>query len=244
MRHINIAICDDDNILCSRLESIISKILETMSVSYNIDVYYDGSHLYNHLETATKKPYNLIFLDIEMPEQSGIDTGNQLRTALNDQTTQLVYISSKESYAMNLFKIRPMDFLIKPVSEEQLREVINCYIALTGDTSPNFNYKKANDVYSIPMKDILYFENKLRQIIIHSSSKSDTFYGSIEELYTELEQYNFLHIHKSYLINYSHIQTLSYEYVIMTDNTKLPISRSKRLEIRDKCAHLRRNMVT
>lgn len=63
--------------------------------------------------------FDLIILDIELTEINGIAIGKYLREELNNQTTQIVYISSLRDYAMDLFAVRPLHFLIKPLKKDE-----------------------------------------------------------------------------------------------------------------------------
>lgn len=116
-----IGICDDDKELCSGLEEQIYHIAKELSVKAEVEVWYSGESILKDLENGTQ--LDLIFLDIELIHKNGISVGKFIRGEMEDMQTHIVYISSKQSYAMQLFKIQPLDFLIKPVSDEQLKEV-------------------------------------------------------------------------------------------------------------------------
>jgi len=66
--------------------------------------------------------FDLIFLDIELKLMSGIEAGRIIRKEMDNQTILIVYISGKENYYKDLFEIRPMSFLQKPIEE---RKIIN-----------------------------------------------------------------------------------------------------------------------
>ena len=61
-----------------------------------------------------------MILDIELARLSGIDVGKFLREENRNFHTQIIYVSSKETYAMKLFSVQPLDFLVKPVKKEEL----------------------------------------------------------------------------------------------------------------------------
>ncbi|MEL7568552.1 MAG: response regulator [Dehalobacterium sp.] len=78
-----------------------------------IEVFFSGEKLYQFIcEGAC---FDIVFLDIELPKISGIDIGKKIRDEMHDETTKIVYISGKDSYAMGLFDVRPLNFLIKPI---------------------------------------------------------------------------------------------------------------------------------
>lgn len=117
-----IGICDDDKILCSALEEKIYEISKELAVKADVDVWYSGESIQNDLQKGIE--LDLIFLDIELAQKNGIAVGNFIRNEMENMQTHIVYISSKESYAMQLFKVQPLDFLIKPVTTEQIKEVL------------------------------------------------------------------------------------------------------------------------
>ncbi|MCQ5056393.1 LytTR family transcriptional regulator DNA-binding domain-containing protein, partial [Agathobaculum butyriciproducens] len=79
---------------------------------------------------------------------------------------------------------------------------------------------------------IMYFIRDNRKVTVVTSEEKDAFYESLEKVYERVKQYDFLFIHKSYLINYRYIETIRYDSVTMTDGTEFSISQSRRKEIR------------
>ena len=71
----------------------------------------------------------MIFLDIEFPGMNGIELGKLLRMKMKNYDTQIIFISAVKDYAMDLFPVRPIDFLIKPITEETLRSCLLTYMA-------------------------------------------------------------------------------------------------------------------
>ena len=72
---INIAICDDEDVICSKLEVLLQKLAAEREYDYSIDIYNDGRKL---CDAVKDNVYDLIFLDIEMPEMNGLAFANHL----------------------------------------------------------------------------------------------------------------------------------------------------------------------
>ena len=70
--YIKMAVCDDEDEICSYIENILQKILTNKCIEYEIDVYNSGEKLCGRLEETR---YDLLFLDIEFPNMNGIETG-------------------------------------------------------------------------------------------------------------------------------------------------------------------------
>lgn len=225
-----IAICDDDSLFCSELETIILNYYESGDIE--IQVFESGESLYRNLET--NKVYDLIFLDIEMIGINGVETGLKIRNELQNEATQIVYASWKEDYYKLLFEIRPNNFLLKPIVQEQVIIEIEKAKKLSDKFKRAFIYKKSQDVYKVYIKDILYFESRGKKMRIVTVNGEDLFYDRLENVIDRLNGLTFYKIHKSYYVNLSHAQVFKYEELQMTNGDVLRISQSKRKEVRAK----------
>lgn len=227
---INIALCDDENKICSHIEKMLMNILSQKFLEYDIDVFYSGEALCEEME---RTKYDLVFLDIELPKMNGVEIGKYIREIKNDNIMQIVYVSSKQEYAMELFKVRPIDFLVKPIDEKQLENVMDVYINLNGGMNDIFRYKKGYSSHKVEIFKIMYFVRNNRKVSMFTTDGEENFYESLEEIYERVKDYGFLFIHKSYIINYRFIQVMRYDHVVMTDNEEFSISQSRRKIIRD-----------
>lgn len=226
----HIAVCDDELAICSQIEQIIINNNKLLSNKLEVDVFYTGEDLYKYLISGSN--YDMIFLDIELKLLNGVALGEKIRNELNNENVQIVFISGKQGYAMELFKIRPLNFLVKPLNEEKIIQVVEKGIKLLNKSNQYFTYKQGHSTKKILLEDILYFESMDRQVIMHTTASEEVFYGSLSDIFMQVEQYPFLNIHKSYLVNYKHIIEFNYDYLIVSNLTNLPISQSKRKEIR------------
>lgn len=226
-----IAICDDENIICSEIERIILEYQNNV-IPLEIDIYYSGEEFYRFLSEGLQ--YDLIFLDIELIHMNGVTVGKKIRKELADDITQIVYISAKQEYAMELFETRPLNFLIKPISKDNVINTLNKALSLANMGEEVFKFKHGKNYYRIPVKDILYFESHNKMIKVVTVKKTDQFYGKISDIQKLLHSKEFTLIHKSYLINILYISEYRYESVKLTNGVELPISLPYRKETRQK----------
>lgn len=225
-----IAICDDDRLICAEIEKLILNFQETITMKIEVEIFYDGESLCKYLER--EHSFDLIFLDIEMKKLNGIQVGRIIREIMDDYDTKIIYISAKNHYDRELFDVQPLHFLPKPLATEKIIEDVKLAIRLTDKRRGTFTYKKGYEKYSIFIKDILYFESLNREIRIVHTKGEETFYDSIENVFKRVGQYQFLQIHRSYIVNYVHVSRFKYDKVIMTNEDALPIGQSRRKEIR------------
>ena len=114
-----IGICDDDEGLCGELEKMLYDYGKENKLQMNIDIWYQGESLCRFLR-ENKKILDVLFLDIELLTTNGIEVGRFIREEQENMETAIVYISANSSYAMDLFRVQPTDFLIKPLYKDIL----------------------------------------------------------------------------------------------------------------------------
>lgn len=227
-----IAICDNDKNVCSQLETMVETYLLTHGMRGHIDVYYSAQSLQAFIKQEIS--YDILFLEIEMDGMNGVELGHFLRDEVENNQIQIIYISWKNSYAMDLFKIRPMDFIIKPFFAEEIYSVLEQGIKLLKRKDAYFTYSLKGDVCRVKIKDILYFSSNGRKICIHTHDKLIEFYGKLDGVMSQLEVNLFWRIHKSCLINYFQSKQFDYTQGLMNDGSKLSISQKYRVDIRNK----------
>ena len=227
---IDIAICDDDNVICSQVEHIILDYAARNFLKIDLSIFNSGESLLKSFDQ--EKSFDLIFLDIELGCMNGVEAGRQIRKVLKNYNTEIVYISGKDAYDRQLFDIQPLHFIPKPINPLTVIEDLKLAIERTQRLGGYFTYQKGYDTHKIPINEIIYFESLNRENRIVFTTGEDFFYGKLEDTALSVTKYQFVQIHRSYLINYNHIAILRYTEVVMSNGTVLPISRSKRHEFR------------
>jgi DNA-binding LytR/AlgR family response regulator len=226
-----VAVCDDEKEICSNIENIIWEFNKTIKERIEVDVFYSGESLYSEIQVGTS--FDLIFLDIELRSISGIDIGRKIRDEMKNEIVLIVYISGKVSYAMDLFEVRPMNFLIKPIQDGKIIKVLKKGLELTNKFSHVFSYKQGRRIVRKEIKEIIYFESMDRQIRMVTIDGDEIFYGTLKEVSEQVDKYNFISCHKSYLINYRHVAEFQYEQLTMTNKEVIPISQPQRKFVRE-----------
>ena len=232
-----IAICDDETTIGAELERALIDILNRTQTEHNIDVFFSGEELYQHMEKGSH--YDLIFLDIEFAknEINGVEVGRLIRDAQQNNLVSIVYMSWVKDYAFDLFDVRPLNFLIKPLEPSLIEKTIRTYLKIAGLWSGEFSYSIGRDTFKVKVKDIVYLESRDKKLIIYFANGSTAgFYGAIKEVYREqLKKFDFLFIHAAYVVNFDYISAIRYDRVFLADSaTPIPISQGRRNEIREK----------
>ena len=231
---IHVAICDDETKIGAELECALIDIFDKLNIKYEIDVFFTGKELCEKMEAGSH--YDLIFLDIEFSKEiNGVEIGRIIREVHKNHLAAIIYISWETKYALELFDIHPLNFLVKPLTHEKIDDVIRKYLKISGIWSEVFTYKIGHDTLKIPVKAIIYLESSDRKLILHlASGKKEEFYGSIKTAYEEqLKRFDFLFIHNAYVVNYDYVTTFKIDQVhLVNSETTLPISKHRISDVR------------
>lgn len=228
---INIAICDNDKAICTQIENVLLNYANRNYLKIDIGVFFSGESILSFLSQGNS--FDLIYLDIEMGKINGVEVGKQIRKVLKNYSMEIVYISGNDGYDRQLFEVQPMHFIPKPINAAIVIDDLKLAMERNHKLSGLFKYQKGYDIYNIPFNTILYFESLNREIRVVATTGDDSFYGRMEEVLLATCQHGFIQIHRSYIINYSHATTLRYSEIVMSNGVALPISRTKRQELRN-----------
>ena len=226
-----IGICDDDALFGEKLRRNLEAVIKKLKMDCNISVWHKESELMEYLKQ--KKAVDLLFLDIELVESSGIDLGKFIREDLLNVQIQRVYVSHEEGYAMQLFETEPMDFLVKPVKQEKLVQIMQRFIRQQSGLGKLFVYKDGHGKAQIPYASVWYFQSMNHKVAIHTMEGQKEFYGKLAEVESAAPDY-FVRIHKSYLVNEYFIESYHYDKVVLRGGQKLAISKSYRNAVQER----------
>ena len=220
-----IAVCDDEELFRIEFKTILDKVL--VNSEYDIDTFSGGSSLY---EAFLKNPFDLVFLDIEMPGIDGITLAKRLRAV--SENVQIVFLTSHIEYALEGYEVNALRYLVKPVDMNKLSEVLK-YIQDKKNNSRQIMIKQEGEDIVIDISDVIYIESLDKNVrIVTSKSEYITRYN-ISDYEEELKNSGFLRIHRGYLISLSKVKKIVKNDVVMDGDISLPVSRSNIKTLKD-----------
>lgn len=221
----NIAICDDDINSINKVMQLIQKYRETESLS--IYTYLSGEEILEQIDKEMK--FDIVFLDIEMSEVSGIDVARWLRE--NNNRAIIIFITSYLNYVSDTFRLGAFQFLVKPIDEKVFNYDFKRAIR---------TYKNAHKLYQVRWRDInyiieygniYYIEAYSRHLYIHTEFMKYECVGMLSEEEKKLRAYNFVRCHQGFLINMYKIKEINKTNVILNNDVPIPIGRRFREEL-------------
>lgn len=173
---------------------------------------------------------NLIFLDIEMPEMSGIDFLNTLLTP-----PQVIIISSKEEYAIQAFDYSVTDYLLKPITYARYFKAVSKAYEIFNkgranvDVEKEIFIKKNSSLVRIKYNDILWIEALENYVVINTINDKFTIHFTMKSIENQLPSIKFKRVHRSFIVNISRITSIEDNSVIIKLNDVkkvIPIGKS------------------
>lgn len=247
---ITAVLIDDDTNLREGMKGLLALYAPDIKIIGEADSVASG------VETLTKLDPQVVFLDIQMNDGTGFDLLEKLSEINGKVTSHIVFITAYEHYAIKAFRFSALDFLLKPVSPDDLEKVIdkiktvlekdNDYshidlllenIRKKADNFKRIALSNSDGIHLLDISDIIrcesddnythFFIKNRKPILISKTLKE------YEELLTE---HDFVRIHQSHLINLAYVKSYVKKdngFVIMSDDSQLPISQRKREQLQE-----------
>ena len=179
------------------------------------------------LNFLSKNTVDIIFLDVEMPEMTGL----QMLDSLEGKSyPYVVLVTSKKEYAIDAFEYNVLDYLLKPVDYLRFLKAINKLMSQQikdrGEGSDNEIFVKSNLKFvKIKFDEILYVEAMADYVIIHIEGKKHIIHSTMKGIDKKLAQDNFVRVHRSYLVNLKKVNSVERNTIIIGEKS-IPIGAS------------------
>lgn len=227
---IKIAICDDESVMCATLKHLISQKLELLKTPFT-------TACFSRAQTLLSSPldFDLIFLDIGMPDLDGISAARMLRE--RGFLGSLIFVTIMPEYMPEAFEVEAVDYLCKPIDEARLENALKRalkHIEKRGKAS--LFIQTMNWCRCISPDDIYYCEVINRKIYLHTRDEVIEYYGRLKDLEKKLNE-DFIKCHRSYLINLAFLQKYENSQVTLEDGSQIPVSRTHHQLLMDAMLH-------
>lgn len=186
---------------------------------------------------------DLVFMDVELTHP---ETGFDILRKLSSVHFKVIFTTAYNQYAIQAIKFSALDFLLKPIDEEELRAAVHRFITsqqgmssaqhqslLTyhpGDQNSRMGFPDLQGTQFVPVRDIVFCEGESSQASIHlASGKKLVVSRTLKECEENLLPFEFCRIHKSYLINLHHLEKYHKGeggYVVMSNGMHLDVSKT------------------
>lgn len=218
----NIAICDDNKLICSDISNLIQKNF----LDAKISVFSSKEDL-----LKSKEIFQIYFLDVK--GIGGIDAAKIIRRRqeiLNLPKSILIFVTGYDEFMSDAFDVHAFHYLLKPIDTKKFSQVLNQAV----NELKNIQYQNENFLLikvdgvtkKIFLQDIFYIESQNKKVVIHTTNEIFEVYGKMDAYEIALAE-NFFRCHRCYLVNMAKISAYNSDTIQLCNDEKILISAKK-----------------
>lgn len=236
----NIAICDDDESIVTRLAEIVEQYTRQNNLPIEVNTFSSGVALLEKFNG-----YDLIFLDIDMPEMNGIDVAKKIRE--KDRNCKIIYITNHDDFTHQAFSVRAYGYIVKPFTKEIIENELNDFFITTKEQEIKhkviFNGKYSALIFNL--EDIYCFEVIGKNIIeVTLADKKEIIYCSLSDAFNKVKDYSFAIPHQSFIVNLYYVDIIARLEIKIRNGKKIPIAQKRSKEFREQHSEFLQNTFT
>lgn len=219
---LNIAIVEDEWQCAEELQRHLETYAQEHALEMNIARFSRGREfLFQYNNT-----YDIVFMDVDMPEMSGFETAQKLRQT--DPEVILVFVTYLAKYACKGYEVDALDYIVKPVNYGTLRLKIEKAIAKARKREKQEVLLSTKDgLLRLPLADLLYISIDGHNIEYHTSQGVSTYYGTLKSVEAMLPPNRFSRCNNHLLVNLRCVSRIEEDYVVI-GSARLPMSRPRK----------------
>lgn len=225
-----VGICDDEPKDLERIKCAVIEAIQNLQpkIKPDINLFTSGKSLFDF---NSEKAFDLVFIDLEMPEWSGMKLAQQLNKST--PTPKIIFVSHHESRVFDTYEYMPLWFVRKSVLKKDTDKAMLKYFQITGAERISYSFKDGFSYREILLNEILYIECTGHHFFVKlTSGKEYRFYGSLKLIEQNLPPHHFLRVHRSFLVNREYIVEVRKEDVVLTNHIEIPMGKDRRKKLK------------
>lgn len=217
---INIAVVEDEQQQILNYQNYLDRFQKERKITVKTHYFNDGLLF---LEQYHQNEFDIVLMDIAMPQMNGLETAKRLRTV--DKNVCLIFITTLAQYAIKGYEVDALDFLIKPVRFDLFSIKLEKAIKRVNKNKESFFViKTSEEVLKISTSKIIYIESEKHYLNFHTYKGIYKMRGTIDEVKDFFYKNSFASINRSLIINLLYVEGYTKTDVILKNET-LPLSR-------------------
>jgi len=228
---IKIAFCDDDISALNELRVLLDKYRVERNQDINYTAFHSPLDLMAEIERGVR--YDVLFLDVLMPGENGIDAAAEIRNY--DTNVKIIFLTSSAEFAVDSYAVGAFFYQLKPIWEESFFRLMDSVLSeCEKQQTHSLILRCKTGITRVDLQKLEYCEVLHRTLFIHlADGQVLESNGSLDELTKQLVAFGgFLRPHRSFLINLGYVQKISFRAVNMACGVEIPIPRGKYNDIK------------
>ena len=214
---IKIAVCDDEPEQAQYIKSIVSK----WDNKVTIDMFGGAENF--KAAWSENKNFDILLLDIEMGGQNGVELARDLRKT--DEKLVIIFITGFSDYISEGYDVSALHYLMKPVKEDKLFEVLNKAVKNLAQTNKSLVLAVDGEAHRIPLSEIRYIEAQDHYVVIRAVSREYKTKMNLSEIEKSLDN-GFFRCQRSFIVNLKFVYKITRAFIVLDDMTEIPLSRN------------------
>ncbi len=224
---LKIAVVEDEQEYREKIVQYINDYMAETGSEAEITPFKDGSEIL----AGPTNGYDIIFLDIEMPDMNGMDTAHEIRKSNGE--TVIVFITYMAQYAIKGYEVDALDFILKPINYFTFtKRFARAIDRIDRHRSKKITLSSQDFIVTLDTEEIYYVESSNRFLHYHLRDKTYSVRGTMKGVEDELSPYNFVRCNHWYLVNLEHVSNISNSTVTLGE-FELEISRRNKAAFRE-----------
>lgn len=217
-----IAIIEDDIDSMKLLNQYLIDYVKNKDFNIQIFSFYSV----NEFKNSNFQKFDIIFMDIELPDGNGMDLASELRRT--NQYSMLIFVTNLAQYAINGYSVNAFDFILKPINYYSFSmKMDSVFNHLEYFTKKELILKVYHNVKKIEVETIKYIEINNHSLTFHTTLETIKITGSLKSIEKELSPRSFAMCNQCYLVNLKYVTEIK-DYIVYVGKEKLLMSRPKK----------------
>lgn len=230
---IRIACCDDEKQQLELYKTMFTNIEMRQDIKLNVEYFLSGNFMLERFQSE-KNPFDLVYLDMDMDEKSGLDLAKEIRQNYHSDCL-ILFLTNYPKYMKNSFDVRAFQYMIKPVQFDEFERKFNAARKYLEKDDKNRVVLKIDEDNVVFFTNEIYYiekEKSSKQFLVYLEDKCVVAKGVLSAIENQLLEQHFMRTHRSYLVNMKHIRRIQKNDLVLSNGNLVPISRRKEKELK------------
>ncbi len=230
---VRVAFCDDDLSILQDLNVLIDKYRLERNRDIEYTAFRSPLELIAEIERGVR--FDILFLDVIMPGENGIEAAKEIRKY--DEGVKIIFLTSSSEFAVQSYSVNARFYQLKPIWEEGFFRLMDSVTEECRKEQENSLILRCKTgITKIDLGRLMYSEVLRRTLFFYmDDGKVLESSGSMDELWERLEgNESFMHPHRSFLVNMEYIRNITYKAILMENQAQIPIPHGKYSEIKNR----------
>ena len=223
-----IAVCDDSSKDREMLIALLRKYERSKAIEFEIEEYDSGETLLENV--AALQDYRIIFVDISMEQMSGLEAAAEIKSLYPG--VRIVLVTAYINYALEGYKVKASRFLVK---DDLPTTITECMDALVGEIEQEtqiMEFPFVEGKIRLRINDIIYIETAKHKNVFYTKEGSYSIYKKLDEIENELQVFDFVRVHLSFLVNMRYIRKISSYVLTLTTGKEISVPKTRYAEVK------------